>query len=320
MKKRVLALVMMMSLALVFAGCSKEEEGAAESTQTEEAADAAQEADESEAVQIASKVVKLGNYKGVEVAASDLEVTDEEVEEEKSYLMEDDSYLQEVEGRTVIEEGDIVNIDYRGLLDGEAFDGGTAQGYNLEIGSGTFIDGFEDQLIGKELGGSYDLDLKFPDEYQSEELAGQAVVFEVTVNKIQARVLPDDDEIKQMIRDSKMVYYVMNAITADTEFEMDAAEVESMTDMLYSQYEMMAGMYGMDMATYLSYFGMEEETFLVQCEEQANYYLQNTLIINEVAKAEGLATEAEIQAGVLEDGSDLYDVTAEFLRGQAVEK
>lgn len=144
-----------------------------------------------------NKYVDLGEYKelNIEYTADETEITDEVVEQ--NIASELSSITNEVKDKNyAAKEGDTVNIDYKGLKDGKAFDGGTAQGYDLVLGSNSFIDGFEDGLIGAKKGQKLSLNLTFPDEYQSEDLAGQKVVFKVTVNEIkQAATLEDlDDE------------------------------------------------------------------------------------------------------------------------------
>lgn len=138
-----------------------------------------------------SKYITLGDYLGVEIASVSSTITDEDLENEINMMLEQHSENVEITDRDTVMEGDIANIDYKGMKDGVAFDGGTASGYDLEIGSGTFIDGFEDQLIGVKVGDTVDLNLTFPQNYGSEELAGQDVVFEVKVNSISTRVVPE---------------------------------------------------------------------------------------------------------------------------------
>lgn len=134
----------------------------------------------------------LGEYKGVAYTPASVEITDEQVDKEVQKLA--DSNLVEVDRPAA--EGDTVNIDYVGKKDGVAFDGGTASGYDLKLGSNTFIDGFEDGLIGAVKGQKLDLDLTFPEGYPSEDLAGQAVVFEVTVNAVKTPSELNDDLVR----------------------------------------------------------------------------------------------------------------------------
>lgn len=178
MKKRVLT-VLIFAMTMLLAGCGNKEEETKDNT-----------ASSSESIN-PEDYVKLGNLEGLEVTVEVAgEVTDEEIEkqitDELNYYVEyADLYEYEVvEDKTVVEDGDVVNIDYEGVKGEEAFDGGTAKGAYLTIGSGRFIEGFESGLIGHSVGENVDLNLTFPEDYQSEELAGQAVVFHVKINSI----------------------------------------------------------------------------------------------------------------------------------------
>ena len=138
----------------------------------------------------ASDYVTLGEYKGIEVTQPEPEVTDEYVDSYIEYLRSQRAVAVEVTDRTTVQEGDTVNIDYTGYRDGVAFEGGTAQGDSLTIGSGRFIDGFEEGLIGTSVGETVTLELTFPDNYTNAELAGAAVTFDVTVNSISVSETP----------------------------------------------------------------------------------------------------------------------------------
>ncbi len=134
--------------------------------------------------------ITLGQYKGLEYTPSAADVTDEDVDKEIQNILSSSKTTSEVKGRS-IKEGDIANIDYEGLLDGVAFEGGTAKAYDLKIGSNSFIPGFESQLIGVNAGEKVNLDITFPADYQSADLAGKDVVFAVTVNAIKEEVVPE---------------------------------------------------------------------------------------------------------------------------------
>lgn len=145
-----------------------------------------------------SKYIKVGEYKGLEVASYSISVTDDEVETAIQSALEDAATDQELDKKTAIADGDTVNIDYVGKLDGKEFDGGSAEGYDLTIGSGSFIEGFESGLIGKKVGDKTDLELTFPDDYSSEDLQGKDVVFTVKINSATRKEVPelDDDFVK----------------------------------------------------------------------------------------------------------------------------
>lgn len=194
MKKRVLLLTLLLSLVLAASACgSKGGDGSADEANVE----ATESAEVSELLAIEAGdegEIELGDYKGITVeyaeSTEEVEVTDDEVETQVTTLLEENKTSEEIKDRAV-KDGDIVNIDYEGTKDGVAFDGGTAEGYELTIGSGTFIDGFEDGLIGVEIGETTKLNLTFPEEYSNEDLAGQDVVFEVTVNSIRVENTPE---------------------------------------------------------------------------------------------------------------------------------
>lgn len=265
--------------AMVATGCSKKDttgttDPAAATTQGAET----QEAGTSEGA--AEDSVTLGEYKGVAYTPASVEITDEQVDKEVQKLA--DSNLVEVDRPAA--EGDTVNIDYVGKKDGVAFDGGTASGYDLKLGSNTFIDGFEDGLIGAVKGQKLDLDLTFPEGYPSEDLAGQAVVFEVTVNAVKTPSELNDDlvmantdyktleEYREATRNdlekqaadnaeyqkqSSVFQTIMNnSQVVASEESIQAAYDEAMT-----YYETMATNSGMELETLVGYYGMDLDAF-----------------------------------------------------------
>ena len=318
-----------------------------------------------------SKVTKLGSYKGVEVPAVSVEVTDEEIQAQIDNLLNSYPDVKTVEGKTTIEEGDIVNIDFVGKLDGEPFEGGSSGegGTNLEIGSGSFIDGFEDGLIGKTTGSTVELPLTFPEEYSlNPDLAGKDVVFEVTIHDIVEYVTPEwNDEFVQKNTEYASVdayveaarelmkkqkeenakgeeeYSVMEAIIADSEFECDEKELQSLKDTQIQQYETYASYYGVGLDEFLlSAMQLTREAFDEQINEMANFQLKCTLIVDAVAREEKLTlTDEEYKEGLeslagefnaespeafekqygrdMVENSLLYDKTVDFLTEHAVE-
>lgn len=309
------------------------EEAATEGT-SEEAQEAETEADseaeesteeETEALEErpdynALDYVTLGEYNGLEVTVDPVaEVTEEEIDSTiEADVASNDLYDEVTEG--TVQEGDLVNIDYVGTLDGEAFDGGTAEGYDLEIGSGSFIDGFEDGLIGVKVGDTVDLNLTFPENYGSTELAGQETVFTVTVNSI--KVMPEmDDELANELSDGE--YTTMDAYRESIREqlqEQNAQEQETnilvdLMTQLYNNstingypeelvtysvtsatnaYRSMAEMYGMDLADFLStYYGMTEDDFQQQMEEYVKQSLQQEMILKAIAETEGMTISDE---------------------------
>lgn len=184
MKKQIVFLLTGMCALALLAGCGENKtNNTGEQNNKVEGAKEAGKDEESQNAAEAGKYVTLGEYKGMEISVEKAKVTEETVKSSMESLM--NMYpAYEPSDKTVVEDGDSVNIDYEGLLDGVAFDGGTASDQVLKIGSGSFIDGFEEGLIGAKVGDKVALDLTFPDPYQSAELAGKAVVFNVTVNSI----------------------------------------------------------------------------------------------------------------------------------------
>lgn len=324
MRKRAWILIGLMSVMLVFAGCSKKgdtQDNAAQGSEGGSQSNAGMESGSGTQTGT-TKLIKLGEYKGVEVPAMDLEVTEEELQNEIDKVLLDYAYFQDIEGKTVVEEGDYVNIDFRGLLDGEAFQGGTSAegGYDLEIGSGAFIPGFEDQLIGKELGGFYELDLQFPETYGNAELAGKPVIFEVTINKIEEHIIPElteefakegmgyksvedcknslREELEAMkLEDAKMQkeYDVLEAVINNSEFETAQDEIEAQAQEMIATYEYYASASGVDLATFLLFAmgGMSVEDFQEQCRRTSEFSIKSALVISAVEEAEGFTLSDE---------------------------
>ena len=190
MKRKVIA-ALLLGMAITVTGCSgnttKDTDTTTEATSETTAESASESETASEAAERpdykALDYVKLGDYKGLEVTLASTDVTDEEVEQQVETNLNNNDKSEELKEGTV-ENGDVANIDYEGKLNGKAFDGGTAEGYDLTIGSGSFIDGFEDGLIGKKIGDTVDLNLTFPEDYSSTDLAGKEVVFTVKINSV----------------------------------------------------------------------------------------------------------------------------------------
>ena len=188
MKKKAVALLLCVSMMMTLNACGKTNKDNTQGNETVAETETEVIPSSADITYDAGDYVSLGDYMNMEVTLDkDYQVTDDMV---KNYVNNNviANYPYYVESdKTVVENGDVANIDYEGLLDGEAFDGGTAQDYDLEIGSGSFIDGFEDGLIGAEVGKETDLNLTFPDDYGNSDLAGKEVVFKVTVNAIKEK-------------------------------------------------------------------------------------------------------------------------------------
>ena len=351
MKKKWIAAALVCTLALT-GGCGKSK--AAEQEKDTASGIAGQYPE--------SSITKLGNYKGVEIAKEDVEVSDDEVQSEIDNLLASYPEYRKLD-KTTVEDGDWVNIDFVGKQDGEAFEGGSSDegGYDLQIGSGSFIDGFEEGLIGKHVGDSFELPLTFPETYTpNPDLAGQDVVFEVTINAIEEQVTPEwndafvqknteyetvdeyvaaTKESLQEEKDSEKAYYVMQAIVDDSEFECADSDVQTLVDAQKQQYEQYASYLGMTLEDYLSNSGMTDEGL----KENAKFQISCTLAIDAIGKAENITvSDDEYQAGLEElasqygaesgeafeeqygkeeiENSILYDKILDYVVDQAVVK
>lgn len=300
---------------------------AAEAESETETGGASAETEETEAVlerpdYNALDYVTLGEYKGLTVQDQPVEVTEEQIDSEVEYYIQLADALESVTEGTV-EEGDTANIDYEGKLNGEAFDGGTAKGYDLIIGSDSFIDGFEDGLIGVAVGETVDLPLTFPENYGNEELAGQDVVFTVTVNEIK-RMPEVTDELISTITDGEYADvasyreyirgYLTDSMETQREYQLkldlltqvaNNSEIkeypQEMVDYgmsnMDSYYRSMAEQYSMEFADFLeAYMGMTEEEFQEQATDAVQQNLQQELYLKAIAEAEGLEVTDEEMA------------------------
>lgn len=265
--------------------------------------------------------VTLGKYKGVKVDKMDVDVTEEEVEAEINQEREKNSRTVDVTDRAV-KDGDIATIDFEGFVDGVAFEGGKGEDYPLTIGSGAFIPGFEEALIGAEIGKETDVNVTFPEEYQAAELAGKAAVFKCTVKKLQEKQFPelDDDfvsevsdesdtveqykeEVKKKIADRKEASAknakedaVIDAIIDDAQMEIPDAMVETQQRQMVQDYAQRLQSQGISMEQYMQFTGMTTQGLLEQVKPQALKRIQSRLVLEAVVAAENItATEEEFE-------------------------
>ena len=254
--------------------------------------------------------VKLGKYKGVEIEKIQYKVTAKDVEHELGHMQEHNSRLISIEDRPV-EKGDIANIDFEGFVDGVAFDGGKAEGHDLEIGSNTFIPGFEDQVIGMKIDEEKDIKVTFPKEYFSKDLAGKEATFKVKVNEIKKKELPklDDDfakdvsefdtlkELKASIKekqqkqnDEKAKYEtqeaVMKAVCDDMKVEIPSGMIETETENMTREMEQRLSYQGLKLEKYLQMMGKTKEDMQKEYEPQAVEAIKSRLALEAVIKAE----------------------------------
>lgn len=321
MKKKLVAVPLVMALtAIMISGCAKSNK-------------------------IDNDTLEVGGYKGIEVTEVKVEeVTDDMVDNKIDSVLEEHKTSEEVTDRAV-EDGDTITLDYTGKKDGVAFDGGTAEDATLVIGSGQFIEGFEDSAIGHNIGDTYDWNGKFPDDYQSEDLAGQEVVFTITIKGITKDILPElnDDFVKEVSDSSKTVAEYKKEIKKELEEEAketqkntlmgsvwsavldkaevkkyDDKEVKTKTDEAIEQYKQMAESYGMKYEDLAAQYGLDStEELEKQIEDNVKSTMKQTMVTEAIMKAEKLEPgdkEYEKYYQKLADANGFEDVDA--LKGQ----
>ncbi len=289
---------------------------------------------------------ELGKYKGIEIEKIEYNVSDEDIEHELGHMQEHNSRLISIEDRPV-ESGDIATIDFEGFVDGTAFEGGKAEGHELEIGSNTFIPGFEDQVIGMKIEEEKDIQVKFPDEYFSKDLAGKDATFKVKVHEIKKKELPklDDEfakdvsefdtlkELKEDIKqkqqkqnDDKAKYEtqeaVMKAVCENVKVEIPSGMVELEIDNMLKEIEQRLSYQGLKLEQYLQMMGKKEEDMRKEYEPQAIDAIKSRLALEAVIKAEKIeATDEEVDEKLKEMAKNYgKEEDEEFLKNENVRK
>ncbi|WNS74494.1 trigger factor [Bacillus sp. DTU_2020_1000418_1_SI_GHA_SEK_038] len=283
--------------------------------------------------------VKLGEYKGLEVEKFDTEVTEEDVNNELKSMQEKQAELVvREEGKA--ENGDTVVMDFEGFVDGEAFEGGKAENYSLELGSGQFIPGFEDQLVGTAAGESKDVEVSFPEEYHAAELAGKPAVFKVTVHEIKTKELPalddefakDADEevesldalkekIKARLVDSKKheaEHFVQDTVvekaTKNAEIELPSVMVDTEIDRMMNEFEQRLQMQGMNLELYFQFSGQDKAALSEQMKEEAENRVRVNLTLEAIAKAENIEVTDEEVTAELNKMAEMYNMSVENIQ------
>ncbi len=343
MKKKLLTLLLAGCMVLSMAACGSKEtkEPSTENNTTEDDAQESETEVDTSALG-ASTLTELGEYKGLTYTAMDTAVTDEEVEQEVQVLLEDSYTKQEAE---VAKEDSIVNIDYEGKKDGVAFDGGAAQGYEMDLANSGFIDGFAESIVGMKVGETKDCPMTFPEDYHSEDLAGADVVFTITVNECWDPVpaeLNDAfaeeqgygsvDELyagireeleankKESAENQKKAGLIQLVIDSST-FALDDQEVALYADDLKAQYETYASYFGVDLETYVTAMtGMTLEEFEEECKNEAIYRIQCILLQTTIAEKEGLEVTDEIYQEKAEGYVEYYGYESVEALEEAVTK
>ena len=264
--------------------------------------------------------VTLGKYKGVEVEKIDTAVTEEEVEADLNQQRENNSRMVTVE--RAVEDGDVAVIDFEGFVDGVAFEGGKGENYSLTIGSHSFIDNFEDQLIGRSTGEELDVNVTFPAEYQASELAGKPAVFKVSIKEVKEKQLPElDDEFASEVSDFEtMAEYkediskklaekkeqdaknakedaVIEAIIEDAQMEIPDAMIVTQQRQMIDDFAQRLQMQGMNLDMYCQYTGQTPASMLESVKPQALKRIQSRLVLEAVAAAEKIEASEETDHG-----------------------
>lgn len=265
--------------------------------------------------------VEIKDYKGIEVTKKPADVTDEVLEEEINKVRERNSRMVTVEDRAA-QDGDITVIDFEGFVDGEAFEGGKAENYNLTLGSKSFIPGFEEQIIGHKTNDEFSIKVNFPDDYQVDELKGKEAEFMIVLHEIKSRELPefDDefvkdvseketvDEYKEELKeevakrlqqesDTDLENQIFTKVCDMLEAEIPEAMYENVIDDMIREFDMRLRSQGMDMATYMQYMGMDQSGLRAAYRTQAEQRVKLRLALEKIAQLENLtASEEEIEA------------------------
>ena len=288
--------------------------------------------------------VKLGKYKGVKVEAAEVTVTDEEVDAKIEKERENNARTIEVTDRPV-KDGDMTVLDFEGFVDGVAFDGGKGENYPLTIGSGAFIPGFEEQLVGAEIGKEVEVNVTFPEDYQAEELKGKAAVFKCTIKEIKEKELPvlDDEfasevsefdtleeykkDVKETLtiekekaaRDAKEAA-VIDAIIADSDMDIPEAMVTTQQKQMIDEFAQRMQMQGLSMEQYFQFTGATLDKMMEQVKPQAETRIKSRLVLEAVAAKEGIEATEEDYEEEIKTMAEVYQMEPDKIKEMLPEK
>ncbi len=282
--------------------------------------------------------VTLGEYKGISVTKTDITVTEEELNEEIDKERKSNARTITVEDRAVAD-GDTAVIDFEGFVDGIAFEGGKSENHSLVIGSHSFIEGFEEQLIGKNSGDEFDVNVTFPEEYHAEELAGKPAVFKVKINEIKTEELPElDDEFAQDVSEfdtleeykkdveKKLVERkeaegkraqeneAIDKIVEASKMEIPDVMVDSQARSMVDDFANRISQQGLSMEQYMQFSGTNMEQMLEQMQPEALKRIQSTLVLEEIAKKEDIQVSEEDVDAEIQKMAGMYGMQAEQLK------
>lgn len=281
--------------------------------------------------------VKLGEYKGIEIEKLDTEVTEEDIDEQIEQERNRQARIVTVEGRA-IKEGDTAVIDFEGFIDGEAFEGGKGENYSLEIGSHSFIPGFEEQLIGKNAGEECDVEVTFPEDYHAENLAGKPAVFKCKIHEVKEKQLPELDEefaddagfdsveeykedvkkklVEKREKESKEQKEdaVIDAIIEKAEMDIPEPMIETQQRQLIDEFAQQLSMQGLSLEQYFMFTGMTRDMMMEQTKPRAEKKIKARLVLEAVADAEKMEVSEEEYENELKDMAESYKMEIDKLK------
>lgn len=283
--------------------------------------------------------VKLGEYKGLEVEKVNTEVTDEDIDNEIKTLQERQAELVvKEEGQAAM--GDTVVLDFEGSVEGEPFEGGASENYSLELGSNSFIPGFEEQVVGLETGAEKDIEVNFPEEYHAAELAGKPAVFKVKIHEIKSKQLPELDdefakdvdeevetlaELKEKTRktlehdkkhqaEHQVRDTVVEKATANAEVDIPAVMVEKEVERMMKDFDQRLQSQGLNLELYFQFSGQDEEALKAQMQEEAETQVKTSLTLDAIATAENIeASDADVDAEIAKM-AEMYKMETEAIK------
>jgi len=280
--------------------------------------------------------VTLGDYKGIEIAKVDTVVTDEDVEKKIQAELDKDARFEKVERE--VKDGDRIRLDFEGFVDGEPFEGGKGTNYQLTIGSGQFIPGFEEQLIGAQIGADVDVNVSFPEDYHEESLAGKASVFKCKVNEIEEKQVPalDDDyaadkgfenvkDYKDSVRSDLEVDKLNEArgkkqdeaiakVVENAKFDVPEEIYETEQKMIIRDYQQRLAMQGLSWENYVRYTGLDMDRMMEQVKPQAKERVDSRIVLQAVAEKEGITVTDEDRQKEYETMAEAYQLEVDKVK------
>ncbi|MBR3366527.1 MAG: trigger factor [Lachnospiraceae bacterium] len=292
--------------------------------------------------------VSLGKYKGIEVEKKEVVVTDEDIDAELKREQEKNASTETITDRPV-KDGDQIKLDFDGSVDGVPFDGGKAEDYDLKVGSGSFIPGFEEQLVGAEIGKEMEVHVTFPENYQAAELAGKPAVFKCTVKEIKEKILPEIDDTfadevsefstleemkadirtkiqarREQERRTEIETEVMEAVIADAQISIPEPMLKTQQERLVDEFAQMVSSQGIPFEQYLQYTGETREKMVEDRKEQAEKRIRSSLCLEQIVKEENITVSDEEYEEELKKQAEAYGMDLEtvkhYYNGEAADR